>query len=83
MTAFISPYEWVRLSLHCEATGDTPDAVHARRRKRQWIDGVHCRIAPDGNLYVNPSEYNKWVASEKQAVAHSPRQSETSSAHVA
>jgi hypothetical protein len=82
MTAFISPYEWIRLSLHCEATGDTPDSVHARRRKRQWIDGVHCRLGPDGNLYVNPSEYNKWVASEKPAVAHSPRQSEKSTAHA-
>ena len=27
-------YTWIRLTKHCEATGDTPDAVHARRRKR-------------------------------------------------
>ena len=27
----ISPtYRWVRLKQHCAATGDTPDAVHAR-----------------------------------------------------
>jgi hypothetical protein len=58
----ISPsYRWVKLPLHCAATGDTPDAVHARRRKRVWRDGVHCLVGPDGNLYVNPEEYNKWV----------------------
>jgi len=56
-----TPYRWVRLSLHCKMTDDTPDAVHARRRKRVWKDGVHCRVGPDGNLYVNPEAYNKWV----------------------
>jgi hypothetical protein len=59
-------YRWVRLDKHCEATGDTPGAVHARRRKRVWIDGVQCRVAPDGNLYVNPEEYNKWVEGQPQ-----------------
>lgn len=59
------PYRWVKLKAHCAATGDTPDAVHARRRKRQWHDGVHCRLGPDGNLYVNPEEYNKWVESQQ------------------
>lgn len=56
-----SGYRWVKLKKHCEATGDTPNAVHARRRKRIWTDGVQCRKGPDGNLYINPEEYNKWV----------------------
>lgn len=54
-------YRWVKLSKHCEVTGDTRDAVHARRRKHIWKDGVHCKLGTDGNLYVNPQEYNKWV----------------------
>lgn len=66
MSANESSYRWVRLALHCEKTGDTPDSVHARRRKRQWQDGVQCRLGPDGNLYVNPEEYNKWVESQQQ-----------------
>lgn len=64
-TPTTAPYRWVRLAVHCAATGDTPDAVHARRRKRQWQDGVQCRVAPDGNLYVNPEEYNKWVEGQQ------------------
>lgn len=59
-------YRWVRLAVHCAATGQTPDAVHALRRKRIWIDGVHCKVGPDGNLYVNPEEYNKWVEGQSQ-----------------
>lgn len=61
-------YKWVKLAKHCEETGDTPDAVHARRRKQKWIDGVQCRIGPDGNLYINPAEYEKWVENQPSPV---------------
>ena len=66
-------YKWIKLPKHCESTGDTPDAVHARRRKQIWTDGVQCWKGPDGNLYINPEEYNKWVVSNMP----------TSSAHAA
>lgn len=56
-----SQYRWIRLAKHCETTGDTPNAVHARRRKRIWTDGVQCRLGPDGNLYISPEGYNRWV----------------------
>jgi hypothetical protein len=65
-------YTWIRLTKHCEATGDTPDAVHARRRKRIWTDGVHCGLGPDGNLYINPQEYNKWVQSKMPQGQNAP-----------
>ena len=58
-----SIYKWIKLPKHCEATGDTPGAIHARRRKHIWTDGVQCRLGPDGNLYINPAEYTKWVES--------------------
>lgn len=69
MSANESLYRWIKLTKHCEVTGDTPDAVHARRRKHQWQDGVQCRIGPDGNLHINPEEYNKWVESSNQALS--------------
>jgi hypothetical protein len=55
------PYRWVKLSQHCAITGDTSDAVHTRRKRRIWTDGVHCKLGPDGNLYVCPEEYNRWI----------------------
>ncbi|MNL01334.1 hypothetical protein D3C87_1218000 [compost metagenome] len=61
MSANEASYRWVKLKKHCADTGDTANAVHARRRKRIWTDGVQCRKGPDGNLYINPEEYNKWV----------------------
>ena len=73
---YVSPLRWIRLAIYCELSGDSSDAVHARRRKRQWIDGIHCRVGPDGNLWVNPEEVNRWVEGKDQ-------QSASSSAHAA
>jgi hypothetical protein len=39
--------------------------VHARRRKRQWTNGVQCIVGPDGNLWINPAAFNAWVRGEK------------------
>jgi hypothetical protein len=64
---YTSPLRWMRLAIYCQLSGDSADAVHARRRKRQWVDGRHCRVGPDGNLWVNPEEVNKWVESEPSA----------------
>ena len=59
-------YRWIRLPKHCALTGDTPYAVHARRRKGVWRDGVQCALGPDGNLYVSPDEWNKWIEGGSQ-----------------
>ena len=55
--------KWVKLSQWCNLTGDTRDAVHARRKTGKWADGVHCKVR-DGNLWINVVEGQKWVESE-------------------
>ena len=58
---------WVKLNKYCELSGDTRDAVHAKRRRGIWRDEQHCRIGPDGNLWVNTEEVEKWITgSENQ-----------------
>jgi hypothetical protein len=54
---------WVKLKKYCELSGDTSNAVHARRKKGLWLDGIQCRIGPDGNLWVNLAEVEKWIES--------------------
>lgn len=56
--------KWVKLKRYCELSGDTPNAVHARRKKGLWLDGVQCKLGPDGNLWVNLDEVEKWVESD-------------------
>jgi len=53
--------KWVRLKKYCELSGDTAYAVHHRRSRGVWLDGVHTRIAADRRLWVNLDEVNKWV----------------------
>ena len=57
-------YEWVLLARHCQATGDTKDAVYARRKTRTWTEGVQSKRVGK-KIYVNPVEYNAWVKKSK------------------
>ena len=52
---------WVKLSKYCELTGDTEDAVHAKRRSGIWLDDVHCKIAGDGRLWINTEAVQEWI----------------------
>ena len=58
----------VKLKKYCDLTGDTVDAVHAKRRKGKWLDDLHCKIAPDGNLWINLDEIEKWVENGNLAI---------------
>jgi hypothetical protein len=60
MTKDDQPFTFVKLKKYCELTGDTPMAVHHRRRRRQWIDGVHCKVLSRRRLWINPTEVNLW-----------------------
>jgi hypothetical protein len=62
--------KWVKINKYCEISGDTATAVHTRRKKGIWLDGVQCRLGPDGNLWVNLAEVDKWVEKGKQATSH-------------
>jgi hypothetical protein len=53
---------WVKLKHYCEQTGETPMSVHNKRRTGVFIDNLHCRVAGDGNLWVNMDEAQKWAA---------------------
>lgn len=58
--------KWVKLAKYCDLSGDTPDAVYAKNRRRIWLEGVHYRKAPDGCLWINTDEVNKWVEQPPQ-----------------
>mgnify|MGYP003625770231 CR=1 FL=1 len=55
--------KWVKLKHWCNLTGDTGNAVHARRKTGKWKDGVHCMVR-DGNLWINIREGQSWIESE-------------------
>lgn len=59
--------KWVKLKKYCELSGDTPNAVYAKRKKGIWLDGIQCKVGPDGNLWINMIEVDKWVENGNRA----------------
>jgi len=53
--------KWVKLRKYCELSGDTKDAVNAKRRNGLWAEGVQWRKAPDNKIWINLEAIDKWV----------------------
>ena len=53
--------KWVKLPKFCEMTGETPYSIHNKRRSGILVDGVHVRVAGDGNLFVCMPAWERWV----------------------
>ena len=56
----IETMKWVKLQKYCNLSGDTANAVHARRKKGVWLDGIHCQVR-NNNLWINTEAVEKWV----------------------
>jgi hypothetical protein len=65
--------KWVKLKKYCQDSGDTSNAVHAKRKRGIWLDGVQCKIGPDGNIWINVVEIEKWVEYGNKATNSSLR----------
>ncbi|AUH71120.1 MULTISPECIES: excisionase [Legionella] len=59
--------KWVKLKKYCEISGDTSNAVHAKRKRGMWLDGVQCKVGPDGNIWINLVEVEQWVENGNKA----------------
>ena len=53
--------KWVKISKFTEISGYSVDAVHCKRKKGQWEEGVIWMKAPDGNIMINWREVDNWV----------------------
>lgn len=54
------PMPWVKLEKYAEMTGDSVDAVAARRKLGKWLDGVECKSV-DGRLWINLPAVEAWI----------------------
>ncbi len=59
--------KWIKLKKYCEISGDTSNAVHAKRKRGMWLDGVQCKVGPDGNIWINLIEVERWVENGNKA----------------
>jgi hypothetical protein len=61
---------YVRIVKFAEVTGYTVKAVQRKIEDGVWLDTIHYRRAPDGNILVDLKRYEKWVEGD-QALASS------------
>lgn len=59
------PVWLVKLSKWCELTGDTADAVHSRRKRLEWREGVHWHLR-GAHVWIDTVEAQKWVRGEQK-----------------
>lgn len=63
----------MKMKKYCQDSGDTANAVHAKRKKGVWLDGIQCKMGPDGNIWINLIEVEKWVENGNKAMMRSLR----------
>jgi len=65
--------KWVKMNKYLAESGDTRDAVHGKRKSGMWLDGVHCKIGPDGKVWINQKEVEKWVENGEMSYRQASR----------
>ena len=56
--------QWVLIKRFAEITGYSENAVRHKIKGGIWIEGRVWRKAPDGRIFVNLGEFERWVESD-------------------
>ena len=56
----IATFNWVMVSKYCNYTGDTRDAINARRARGEWLEGIHYTIRKR-RVWINLDEVKQWL----------------------
>lgn len=59
--------QWVLIRRFAEVTGYSENAVRHKVKNGTWIQGRIWRKAPDGRIFLNLTEFERWVESESRA----------------
>ncbi len=52
---------WVKIRKFAALTGYTVNAIHCKRRRGDWEEGILWRKAPDGNILIHFENFQHWV----------------------
>ena len=53
-------FDWVLADTYCSYTGDTRDAINARRRRGEWLEGNHY-IVRKRRIWINLVAVKQWL----------------------
>ena len=57
------PSRWVLVNRFAEVTGYSENAVRHKVKGGIWVEGRIWRKAPDGRIFLNLAEFERWVES--------------------
>lgn len=57
---------WVLIKRLAELTGYSEDAVRHKVKNGTWLQGRIWRKAPDGRIFVNLDEFERWVEASQR-----------------
>lgn len=58
----VTPANYVTVPLAAMITGLTEKAIRRKIEDGKWIEGREYSRSPDGGVFINLREYEKWVA---------------------
>lgn len=61
--------QWVLIKRFAEITGYSENAVRHKVKNGTWLEGRIWRKAPDGRIFLNLSEFERWVESPSHPIA--------------
>lgn len=65
--AVSNPSRWVLVKRFAEVTGYSENAVRHKVKGGIWLEGRIWRKAPDGRIFLNLAEFERWVESTAHA----------------
>ena len=57
--------QWILINRFAELSGYSENAVRHKVKDGTWFEGRVWRKAPDGRIFVNLAEFERWVESGK------------------
>lgn len=67
--AMSNPSRWVLVNRFAEVTGYSENAVRHKVKGGIWVEGRIWRKAPDGRIFLNLAEFERWVESTAHATS--------------
>lgn len=61
--------KWIKPALYEKISGISVDAQTKKRQNGVWLEGIHCKKAPDGNYFINWRECDNWIENGYQQTA--------------
>jgi hypothetical protein len=61
-TIQVVPANYVTVTLAAAITGLSEKAIRRKIEDGKWIEGREYTRSPDGGIFINLREYEKWVA---------------------